>query len=369
MAATYAHITGWGIAVPEKVLSNDTLSSFIDTSDEWIRTRTGIQYRRIADKDQSTSSLASEAAVNALQVANLSPNEVDLIIVATSTPEYIFPSTACLVQEQIGANNAGAFDLLAACTGFIYALNMAAQAIRSGSTQSALVIGAETLSRIVDWDDRNTCVLFGDGAGAFVLQANQEPGGLLSAVMHSDGSGADLLSVPAGGSAMPASRQTVDQGLHFIKMNGKEVFRFATRVMTQATHEAIAKANLGIDDIHLIVPHQANIRILKSAARGLKLPMDRIVVNLKDFGNTSTASIPIAAFEAITDGRIKPGDNIVLVGFGAGLTWGAATIQWTGPHLVDKPIKFNWYRFLTRFRTYFKRLRRKLEGYIWRTKT
>src|SRR5512146_1726733 len=224
----YAHITGWGMSVPETVMTNDDLSKMVETNDQWIRERTGIQQRHLAKEDQFPSTLAVEASIKALTVANLRPTDLDLIIVSTSSPEYIFPATACLVQDQLGATKAGAFDLLAACTGFIYAMNMAAQAIRSGSIKNALVIGAETLSRFVDWQDRSTCILFGDGAGAFVLQASDEPGGVLSAVMHSDGSGADLLSLPAGGARLPATESTIHDGKHFIQMDGSEVFRFAT---------------------------------------------------------------------------------------------------------------------------------------------
>ncbi|MBN2501383.1 MAG: ketoacyl-ACP synthase III [Anaerolineales bacterium] len=367
MAETYAHITGWGMAVPERILTNAELTQMVDTSDEWIRSRTGIGTRHIAENGQTTASLATEAAINALRVANLSPPDVDMIIVSTSTPEHIFPATACLVQERIGAVNAGAFDLLAACTGFIYAVNMGAQAIRSGSIQNAVVIGAETLSRIVNWEDRNTCVLFGDGAGAFVLQASDQPGGVLSAVLRSDGSGSGLLSVPAGGSAHPIDEQAIADKQHYIQMNGREVFRFATRVMASATREAVEKANLLIDDIQLIIPHQANQRIIDSAAKQLKLPPERIVTTVEDYGNTSTASIPIATCEAIADGRLQPGDNIVLVGFGAGLTWGAAVAEWSGPFPYERKVRFSLYRLLSRIWSFLQRIRRRFEGIIWDT--
>ena len=247
----YAHITGWGMAVPSRVLTNTDLEKIVDTDDAWIQSRTGIRQRHIASDEESTASLAKDAALNALRVANLEPDDVELIIVSTSSPEHIFPATACLVQDRIGATHAGAFDLSAACSGFIFALNMATQAIRSGSIHNAVVIGAETLSRFVDWEDRNTCILFGDGAGAFVLQAGDEPGGVLSAVMRSDGSGGDLLSLPAGGSHMPASADTILNKQHTIHMNGREVFRFATRVIAQATREAVASAQLKIEDIQL----------------------------------------------------------------------------------------------------------------------
>jgi 3-oxoacyl-[acyl-carrier-protein] synthase-3 len=362
----YAHITGWGVAVPEKVLTNDDLAQMVETSDEWIRARTGIRERRIASPEQTTATLATEAALRALSVANLHPIDVDLIIVATSSPEHLFPATACLVQDAIGAQKAGAFDLLAACSGFIFALNMATQAIRSGSIENALIIGAETLSRLVDWKDRNTCVLFGDGAGAFVLQANDQPGGMLSAVMRSDGSGSDLLAIPAGGSRLPASLDTVHNNQHFIQMDGREVFRFATRVMAQATREAVHAAQLTIEDIHWIIPHQANQRILEAAARGLDIPMERVIVNLDRYGNTSTASIPLAVCEAVEQGKLKAGNRVVFVGFGAGLTWGAAVAQWTGPFPVKRKVQPRRYRWLARLRSLLHRLRRHLEGLLWK---
>src|SRR5512139_2758521 len=232
---SYAHITGWGMAVPEPVLTNDDIAKLVETNDQWIRERTGIRERHIARENEHASTLAVQASLKALEIANLRPTDLDLIIVSTSSPEYIFPATACLVQDQLGASKAGAFDLLAACSGFIYALNMAAQSIRSGSIKSALVIGTETLSRFVNWKDRSTCILFGDGAGAFVLQASDQPGGVLSAVMHSDGSGGDLLTLQGGGSRYPASESTIHDGKHYIQMDGNEVFRFATRVMASAT--------------------------------------------------------------------------------------------------------------------------------------
>ena len=361
----YAHITGWGMAIPPRVLTNHDLAQMVDTSDEWIRERTGILERHIAATGQTTATLAVEAGLNALRVANLNPAELDLIIVSTSSPEHIFPATACLVQDQIGALRAGAFDLLAACSGFIFALNMAAQSIRSGSIRSALVIGAETLSRVTDWQDRDTCILFGDGAGAFVLQASPEPGGLLSAVMRSDGSGGDLLLVPAGGSRLPASLETVQNRQHYIHMNGREVFRFATRVMTQATKEAVASASLKIEDIHLVVPHQANSRIIDAAMRGLDIPRERCMVNVERYGNTSTASIPIATCEAIQQGRLQSGDKVVFVGFGAGLTWGAAVIHWTGPFLPRRQVYPTSYRLWVRLRSTLRRWLRRIEGWLW----
>lgn len=361
----YAHITGWGMSVPSRVLTNAELEKMVDTNDEWIQSRTGIRQRHIVNEDETTATLARDAALNALRVANLNPADIELIIVSTSTPEHIFPATACLVQDQIGAVHAGAFDLSAACTGFIYALNMATQAIRSGSLQNALVIGSETLSRFVNWEDRNTCVLFGDGAGAFVLQASEEPGGVLSAVMRSDGSGGDLLSIPAGGSQMPATAETIVNKQHTIHMNGREVYRFATRVMAQASRDAVSAANLEIDDVSIVIPHQANLRIIEAAMRSLEIPLDRCFINLERYGNTSTASIPIAACEAFQQGRLKAGDNTVFVGFGAGLTWGAVMVRWTGPFLPHRRIYPASYRLWVAVRSQLRRLIRHIEGWIW----
>jgi 3-oxoacyl-[acyl-carrier-protein] synthase III len=365
----YAHITGWGMAVPEQVLTNHELAKTVDTSDEWIVSRTGIRQRRIANGRETTCSMAVEAARHALEVADLSPRQIDLVIVATSTPEHIFPATACLVQDALGAVTAGAFDLSAACSGFIYALGMAANSIRSGAVETALVIGSETLSRIVNWQDRGTCILFGDGAGAFVLQASPVPGGVLSSLIRSDGSGASSLWVPAGGSRIPASLNSVRNNQHYIHMDGKEVYRFATRVMASAAREVVQAAGLSMEDIALLVPHQANRRIIESAARSLNLPDDRIMVNLDRYGNTSTASIPIAVCEAVAAGRVRPNDHLVLVGFGAGLTWGAAVVQWN----VTAPAETSpWHRLgrraiygLSRVRSAMRRGLRRAEGVLY----
>lgn len=363
---TYAHITGWGMHVPERIMTNDDISKLVDTNDAWIRERTGIEERRIAADDDTCASLGAQAAINALRVANLHPRDVDLIITATCSPEYLFPATACIIQDKIGATKAGAFDLLAACTGFVYGLQMASESIKAGSIKNAIVIGTETLSRVLDWTDRGTCILFGDGAGAFVLQASDEPGGIMSSMMRSDGSGGESLYIPAGGSAIPASLQSVQEGLHFVKMNGREVYRFATRVMASAAKEVIEKADLHIDDIKLIIPHQANKRIIEAAARGLKVPMERIVVNVQKYGNTSTASMPIATCEAIDAGRLNPGDNVVFVGFGGGLTWGALTAAWTGPK-TTKPrrLRLSRYRKLIKTRSFLKRVWRYIDGLLW----
>ncbi len=361
----YAHITGWGTAVPEKVLTNCELATMVDTSDEWIVSHTGIKERHVVAPEESSATLAADAAIKALDVANLDPSELDLIIVTSASPEHLFPATACLVQDRIGATKAGAFDLLAACSGFIYAMNMGAQYIRSGAAKNVLIVGTETLTRFVDWQDRNTCILFGDGAGAFVLQESETPGGVLSGIMRSDGSGGDLLCLPAGGSKMPATAETVSTGQHFIHMNGREVFRFASRVIAQATREAIAAAGLKLDDIKLIVPHQANLRIIESAVRHLEISLDRCVVNLDRYGNTSTASIPLAVCEAVQDGRIQPGDRLVLVGFGGGLTWGASVVEWSGPFPTKHKVRPLKYRVLARLRSWLLRGARHVEGLIW----
>ena len=364
----FAHVTGWGMAVPEKILTNEDIAAIVETNDEWIVSRTGIHQRHVAEKGETTASLATKAAALALAMTTLDPPDVDLIIVATSTPEHIFPATACLVQDALGAGKAGAFDLSAACTGFIFALNMAAQSIRSGSIRNALVIGSETLSRWINWEDRTTCVLFGDGAGAFVLEASDRPGGVLSCTMRSDGSGGELLSIPAGGSRYPTTTETLARKMHTIHMNGREVFRFATHVMASATREAASRAGLRLSDISLVVPHQANLRIIEAAARGLKLPMDKFVVNIGDYGNTSTASIPIAVCEAVGAGRIRPGDNLVMVGFGAGLTWGALALQWVATEKRVRPAKRRrrtilvW---LAHARSFFRRVYRRIEGILW----
>lgn len=346
----YAHIAGWGMYAPKRVLTNEELSRTVDTTPEWIESRTGIRERRIASPKETTLSLGLHAAREALEVARLSPGDLELIIVASSSPEYLFPATACLLQDALGAPRAGAFDLSVACSGFVYALGSAASMIVSGSYENALVVGAETLSRITNWQDRDTCVLFGDGAGAFVLRASERSGGVLSYQLGSDGSGGDQLLVPAGGSRQPASHGTVEEQLHFIHMNGREVFRFATRVMGRAAEEVVADAGLSIEEIDLFIPHQANYRIIQSAARHLGLPMEKVFVNLERYGNTSTASIPIAFCEALQEGRIRPGDNIVMVAFGAGLSWAASLMQWMPEGEAPEPVGIvehgrNWLRY------------------------
>ncbi|NLG29132.1 MAG: ketoacyl-ACP synthase III [Chloroflexi bacterium] len=326
-----AEIVGWGMCAPRQVVTNADLALRVETSDEWIRTRTGIERRHIAGPHDTTSTLAIEAARRALQVADADPREIDLIIVGTATPDYPLPSTACMVQDALGAAQAGAFDLNAGCSGFVYALAMGQRAIVSGANKLVLVIGADVLSRITNWADRGTCVLFGDGAGAVLLRASATQEGVLSTVLGSDGSGSELLIVPAGGAAQPASEATVAGGLHTIRMNGQEVYRFATQIMPTAIRQVAESAGVPLEEIALIVPHQANLRILETAAKRLKLPLERFAVNLQEYGNTSAASIPMALCEAIEARRVLPGQNVALVGFGAGLTWAAALVRWSVP--------------------------------------
>lgn len=365
----YAHIVGWGMYVPAYRRTNDELATMVDTSDEWIMTRTGIKERRIAAEHESTATMATRAAQAALEVANVVPEELDLIIVASATPEHLFPATACLVQDALGADYAGAFDLSAACSGFIYGLSMASGAIQAGAISNALVIGSETLSRFVDWKDRGTCILFGDGAGAVVLAGRGERGGVLSSTMRSDGSGGDLLTLPAGGSRFPASLETLANNQHTIKMHGREVFRFATTVMADATRVVLEKADLKPEDVALVIPHQANSRIIQTAARRLKMSEEKFYVNLDRYGNTSSASVPIALCEAITDGHVKPGDNLVLVGFGAGLTWAAAAVEWGAPWPVapqtwQQRVAWRLRREWARVRSFWRRRTRRFWGLV-----
>ena len=324
----YVGIIGLGSYVPEKIMTNKDLEQVMDTSDEWIVERTGIRERHIAAENEATSDLATKAAQKALEDANITAAEIDLIIVATGTADMAFPATACLVQDNLKAINAAAFDVSAACSGFIYALVTGSQFIKAGLYRKVLVIGAETLSRITDWSDRKTGMLFGDGAGAAVLGETPEGYGILGVDLGSNGSGAELLKVPAGGSRNPATVETVLQRQHYIQMDGNEVFKFAVKIMGETTSKALQNANLTPVDVTYLVPHQANIRIIKSAAKRLGLPMEKVVVNVDKYGNTSAASVPIALDEAVKSGVIKPGDIIALVGFGGGLTWASSIMKW-----------------------------------------
>lgn len=322
-------IIGIGSYVPERIMTNHDLEKVVDTSDEWIVERTGIKERRIAGPEIATSDLAVKAAQQAMRNAGVSADEIDLIIVATVTPDMAFPSVACLVQDQIGAVNAAAFDLSAGCSGFVYGLTVGSQFVSTGLYKKVLIIGAETLSKILDWTDRNSCVLFGDGAGAAILGEVEEGYGIVGVELGADGSGGDHLKVPAGGSRLPATAQTVQDRLHYLQMSGNEVFKFAIKVMGEAALKALQNAGVDYTDVDCLIPHQANMRIIQSAAKRLKVPMEKVVVTLDKYGNTSAASIPMALTETVQLGKIKKGDTIVLVGFGAGLTWAACVIKWS----------------------------------------
>jgi len=320
-------IIGLGMYVPEKKLTNQDLEKMVDTSDEWITKRTGIKERRIAAKGQAASDLAVNAAKEALENAKLKPEDIDLIIVTTVTPDTRFPSTACWVQKALGAQKAACMDLSAACTGYIYGIVTAQQFIANGTYKNVLVIGVEVLSSITDWTDRNTCVLFGDGAGACVL-SEVESGGILSTFLASDGKLGELLMLPGGGSRNPATHKTVDEKLHFIKMRGNELFKHAVRLMGEATKYALDKAGLSWEDIDCVIPHQANIRILLAMAKRIGVPEKKIFMNISSYGNMSSASTATAFTEAVRDKKIKKGDIVVLVAFGGGLVWGACVIKW-----------------------------------------
>ena len=321
-------IAAVGAYVPSQVLTNADLEKIVDTSDEWITTRTGIKERRLAGEWEATSDLAAKAARDALKKADLSADEIDLIIVATITPDMPFPATACLVQQKIGAGRAAAFDVEAACSGFIFALEIGQQFIMSHTYDTVLVIGAEKLSSIIDWKDRNTCVLFGDGAGAAILQNRPNAHGLLTACMGADGTKADLLSMPGGGSRHPASSKTLDARLHYLRMDGKETFKNAVQAMLIAARDALNRCDVHISEVKCIIPHQANRRIIDAVSERLGARPDQVFINVNKYGNTSAASVAIALDEAVTVGRIVRGDLILLVVFGAGLTWGAALIEW-----------------------------------------
>jgi 3-oxoacyl-[acyl-carrier-protein] synthase-3 len=328
-AVRAAHITGWGRYAPSQVLTNKDLERMVDTSDEWIRTRTGIRERRVAAADETTASMAAVAGLRAIRTAGIDPDDIDLILLATLTPDYWMPSTAALVKEAIGNTRAAAMDVSAACSGFVYAYATAHAYITSGMAKHALVIGAELLTRFLDYSDRNTCILFGDGAGAVVLSAADTKGGGLGIEMTTEPQGAYMIWLPAGGAKSPPSAETLARGEHYIRMEGKETYRFATRTLASTALESVRKAGLEPDDIDLFIPHQANIRIIEAVAKGLNLPMDRMYVNLDKYGNTSAASVPIALAEAVNEGRVKVGDHVVIVAFGAGFTSGAVTIEWT----------------------------------------
>jgi len=321
-------ITGVGSYVPARILTNAHLEKMVDTSDEWIITRTGIKSRRQAAKDEFTSDMAAHAAQRAMKKAGVTADQIDLIIVATITPDMPFPATACIVQQKIGARRAAAFDLEAACSGFIYGLEIGQQFIMSRTYDTVLVIGAEKLSSIVDWTDRNTCVLFGDGAGAAVLQSRPNSHGLLTAVMGADGSKGSLIHMPGGGSRCPASVDSVAAKLHYLRMDGRETFKSAVQAMCHAAQEALRRCELDISKIKCVIPHQANRRIIDAVGKRLGATPEQLFINLDRYGNTSAASVAIALDEAVSSGKIQRGDLILMMVFGAGLTWGAAVIEW-----------------------------------------
>lgn len=331
-------ISGLGIFLPDTVVTNDDLAAVLDTSDEWVRQRTGIRERRLADPGLSSSDLGIPAGRAALADAGLSPDDVGLVITASISPDQIMPATASRVAYELGCTGAGSFDVLAGCTGFVYALAMAAGAVSAGLHEHVLVVGAEAISRIIDQQDRSTAILFGDGAGAAVVSplvaapsggGGAAAAGILGFDLGNDGAGGQYLSVPAGGSRMPASHATVDERMHFMKMNGREVYKFATRVVSRSAGRVLETCGRCVDEVDLFVPHQANLRIIDTAVKRLGLPEDRVYTNLQRYGNTSCASIPLCLYEARAEGRLKPGDLLLLMGFGAGLTWGACLMEWT----------------------------------------
>ena len=324
-----AHVTGWGRYAPAHVLTNADLERMVDTSDEWIVSRTGIRERRVAAAHETTASMGAVAALRAIRTAGIDPEEIDLILLGTLTPDYWMPSTAALVKEAIGNTRAAAMDVSAACSGFVYGFATAQAYIQSGLARHVLVIGSETLTRFLDYTDRNTCILFGDGAGAVVVSASDEPGGSLGVEMTTEPQGAYMIWLPAGGAKAPPTSGTISRGEHYVRMEGKETYRFATRTLATTALESIRRSGLEPGDIDLFIPHQANVRIIEAVAKGLNLPMERMFVNLDRYGNTSAASVPMALAEAVNEGRVKVGDNVCVVAFGAGFTSGAVTIQWT----------------------------------------
>jgi 3-oxoacyl-[acyl-carrier-protein] synthase III len=326
---TRAHVTGWGRYAPSQVLTNADLEKMVDTTDEWIQSRTGIRERRVAAAHETTASMGAVAGLRAIRTAGIEPDDIDLILLATLTPDYWMPSTAALVKEAIGNTKATAFDVMAACSGFVYGFATAQAYIQAGLAKHVLVIGAELLTRFLDYTDRSTCILFGDGAGAVVLSASDEPGGALGIEMTTEPRGAYMIWLPAGGSKAPPSAGTIARGEHFVRMEGRETYRFATKTMATTALESIRRSGLEPADVDLFIPHQANIRIIEAVAKGLDLPMDKMFINLDKYGNTSAASVPIALAEAVNEGRVAIGDNVTIVAFGAGFTSGAVTIEWT----------------------------------------
>lgn len=324
----HARITGTGSFAPKKIITNHDLEKLVNTSDQWITERTGIKERRIAEKGQTTSDLAYEASKKALKAAGLSAQELDLVIVATMTPDMVLPSISCVLQEKLGAKKAAAFDIYAACSGFIYGMSVANAFIRSEMYKNILLVGAEVLSRFTDWEDRTTCILFGDGAGAAVIQRHAGKRGILSTHLHSDGSLADLITMPGGGAEHPASFDTIRKRMHFIKMKGNETFKAAVRSLEGVVQESLDHNKVKAEEIDFLVPHQANLRIIQAMAQRLNMPMEKVVLTLPKYGNTSAASIPMALDEAVRDGRIKENHLLLFEAFGGGLTWASALVRW-----------------------------------------
>ncbi len=367
---SFARVAGWGMYVPSRVVSNDQLVQLgVDTSDEWIRERTGIKQRHLVSQGEATSDLAVKAGQRALDVANVRSRDIDLIIVATCTPDHLLPSTASIVQDRLGAVHAGALDVNAACSGFVYSIALATGQIESGRASNVLVIGADVLSAYIDWPERSTSVLFGDGAGALLLQSSDEPG-VLSATLGSDGSGAGLLIIPGGGTRLPPNGHTLGNGDHHLKMNGRQIFRGATQMMERAAGAALRSSGLKPEDIELLIPHQANQRIIEAVGRKLDLNPEQVFMNVDKYGNTVAASIPIALCEAIEQGRVKPEDHIMLVSFGAGLSWAATVIRWGTPLPVHRPFYVRFKQRLGRrfsaIRSIWRRWRRRLRGIVER---
>jgi len=328
MGTRNAIITGTGMSVPSRILTNADLEQIVDTSDEWIQTRTGIRERRIALPNEAVSKFAEEAARNALEMAGVAPKDIDLIICATVTPDAPIPATACLLQHRLGCQRAAAFDMQAGCSGFIYAQSVAKQFIVSGRCRNVLVVGAELLSKFLDWSDRATCVIFADGAGAAVMSEGSLPRGILASALHSDGSMSDFISMEGGGSMHPASEETLAKGMHFIRMRGNETFKIAVRSLEDVSREVLLAAGLTPNDVSLFIPHQANQRIISAVGERLGIPPERCYVNIDRYGNTSAASIPIALDEAVRAGKVQRGDILLMAAFGAGLTWAASAVRW-----------------------------------------
>ena len=328
MPSISAVISGTGMSLPERVMTNFDLEKMVDTSDEWITTRTGIKERRVAGEGETLSTFATEAGRQAIEAAGLRPEEIDLIILATVTPDMPIPATACAIQEKLGCRNAAAFDMAAGCSGFIYAQSVAKQFLLSGRCRHVLVVGAELLTKYLDWQDRSTCVIFADGAGAVVMSAGEPPRGLLASAMHSDGSMVDFISMPGGGTLHPPGQDMIDRRLHYIQMRGNETFKMAVRSLEDVCREVLDAAELSTEDVQCFVPHQANLRIIKAVGQRLKIEDDRCFVNVERYGNTSSASIPIALHEAVERKKIQEGDIVLMAAFGAGLTWAGSVLRW-----------------------------------------